>query len=195
MTEPIPECIPRTHSRFGRALGALLLSLLGWKVVGQFPQTGRFVAAVAPHTSNWDFIIAIAVKLRYGIRIRFLGKHTIFIGPVGWLLRHWGGIAVDRRSAHGIVHQVAELFTQESQLILGIAPEGTRKYTPEWKTGFLQIAKAAQVPVVPMALDFSTKCFRIMPAIAVGDDIQVSLATIKQCFPKSMAKYPNQVSG
>lgn len=191
----IPSCIPRTHSRLGRSLGKLILNMLGWKLAGQFPEHPKFVAAVAPHTSNWDFIIAISVKLYLGIKIQFLGKHTIFVGPLGWLLRLWGGIAVDRRSAHGIVGEAKKIFDEHEQLILGIAPEGTRKYSTEWKSGFLYIAKEANVPVVPMALDYRTKTFVVMSAELVADDIPAELQRFKALFPIDMAKYPEQVSG
>ncbi|CCQ12545.1 phospholipid/glycerol acyltransferase [Pseudoalteromonas luteoviolacea B = ATCC 29581] len=168
---------------------------MGWKVAGHFPEHPKFVAAVAPHTSNWDFIIGIAVKLSLGVKIRFLGKHTIFIGPLGWLLRRWGGIPVDRRSAHGIVGEAKLIFSQHEQLILGLAPEGTRKYAKEWKSGFLYIAKEANVPIVPMALDYRTKTFVVMDAEQVGEDMVVELARFKALFPVEMAKYPDQVSG
>ncbi|WP_462174414.1 1-acyl-sn-glycerol-3-phosphate acyltransferase [Pseudoalteromonas xiamenensis] len=191
----IPACIPRTNSRVGRLIGDFALKCMGWKVSGSFPEHAKFVAAVAPHTSNWDFIIGIAVKLSLGVKIRFLGKHTIFIGPVGWLLKHWGGIPVDRRSAHGVVGEAKAIFEHNEQLILGLAPEGTRKYSPEWKSGFLYIAKEANVPVVPMALDYRTKTFVVLPAELVGDNIEEELQRFKALFPIEMAKYPKQVSG
>lgn len=191
----IPACIPRTQSRFGQWLGTKVLSWFGWQVVGAFPEHSKFVAAVAPHTSNWDFIIAIAVKMHLQVRIRFLGKHSIFIWPLSILLHKWGGIAVDRRAANGVVGQVKALFDETDALILGLAPEGTRKHMPNWKTGFIHIANAAQVPVVPMALDYSKKQFVIMPAIYVSDDIEHTLVQVQQQFSMAMGKYPQQVSG
>ncbi|MEM0516389.1 lysophospholipid acyltransferase family protein [Pseudoalteromonas sp. YIC-827] len=191
----IPANIPRTHSRFGRWLGTKVLNWFGWQVAGEFPEHGKFVAAVAPHTSNWDFVIAIAVKMHLQVRIRFLGKHSIFVWPLAPLLRKWGGIPVDRRSSHGVVAQVKTLFDNSDALILGLAPEGTRKYTPQWKSGFLHIAKAAKVPVVPMALDYSKKQFVIMAPLEVGEDIDTTLARVQALYPAEMAKYPEQVSG
>ena len=191
----IPTNIPRTHSRFGQWLGTKVLNWFGWQVVGEFPEQGKFVAAVAPHTSNWDFVIAIAVKMHLQVRIRFLGKHSIFVWPLAPLLRKWGGIPVDRRSSHGVVAQVKTLFDNSDALILGLAPEGTRKYTPQWKSGFLHIAKAAKVPVVPMALDYSKKQFVIMAPLEVGEDIDTTLARVQALYPAEMAKYPEQVSG
>ncbi|MFH6954334.1 lysophospholipid acyltransferase family protein [Pseudoalteromonas sp. XMcav1-K] len=195
MHTEVPNSIPRTNSQLGRFIGRNFLKLFGWRVSGAFPDQSKFVAAVAPHTSNWDFIIAIAVKLSLGIEIKFLGKHTIFFWPLGVLLKKWGGIAVERSSKHGLVAQVADVFHQQDKLILGIAPEGTRKHIDEWKTGFLHIAYAANVPVVPMALDFRTKEFIVMPPVTLSGDIEADLALIKHQFPKAMAKYPSDVSG
>ena len=192
--DTLPKELPRTNSRLGRWIGQTILTLSGWQVVGQFPSQGKFVAAVAPHTSNWDFIIALAVKLSLDIKIQFLGKHTLFVGPLGWLLKKLGGIAVDRTAAHGIVAQVNDAFNQHEQLIVGIAPEGTRKKSAHWKSGFLYIANKSQVPVVPMALDYSRKLFIIMPCETISDDIPSELRRIKTLFPKHLAKYPVNVS-
>ena len=102
---------------------------------------------------------------------------------------------MDRRAANGVVGQVKALFDETDALILGLAPEGTRKHMPNWKTGFIYIANAAQVPVVPMALDYSKKQFVIMPAIYVSDDIEQTLVQVQQQFSTAMGKYPQQVSG
>ncbi|WP_105169068.1 1-acyl-sn-glycerol-3-phosphate acyltransferase [Pseudoalteromonas sp. T1lg23B] len=191
----VPEQIPRTSGVLSRKLGTTMLRILGWRISGEFPQYSKFVAAVAPHTSNWDFFVAISVKLSLGIEIKFLGKHSIFVGPIGWLLKKMGGIPVERSHAHGMVAQISEVFSHSDALILGIAPEGTRKKTPKWKTGFLHIAKSAKVPVVPMALDYSKKEFVIMPAQHIHGDIEQELQRFCKLFDKAMAKYPQQVSG
>jgi len=191
----LPKCIATSQKSIGYYLGCFILKLLGWKVSGEFPNTPKFVAAVAPHTSNWDFIIAIAVKLKLGITIRFLGKDSIFFWPLGPILRSWGGIPVERKSTHGLVAQVKTQFSQNEQLVLGLAPEGTRKKSKEWKTGFLHIAHNANVPVVPMALDYRTKTFIVMKAQYINGDTEQELIRIKSLFDKNMAKYPENVSG
>lgn len=195
MTQSMPPEIPRTHSKFGRALGRITLKALGWKIKGTFPKQAKFVAAVAPHTSNWDFIVAIAVKLKLGVRIQFLGKHTIFFWPLGVLLKRLGGIPVDRRAAHGVVDQVKREFEIHPQLILGIAPEGTRHKRAKWKTGFLHIAHRAQVPIIPMALDYRTKHFVIMPPIDIHQVDDATLQRVISVYDKEMAKFPANMSG
>jgi len=191
----LPQCIKTSSKGFSSYFAACILKLLGWKISGEFPNTPKFVAAVAPHTSNWDFVIAIAVKLKLGITIRFLGKNSIFFWPLGPLLKAWGGIPVDRSSPHGLVGQVKNQFDKNAHLVLGLAPEGTRKKSKEWKTGFLHIAHNSKVPVVPMALDYKTKTFIIMPAQDINENTEQELIRIKALFNKEMAKYPNNVSG
>jgi 1-acyl-sn-glycerol-3-phosphate acyltransferase len=193
-SKDIPKTIPRTHSQIGRCIGSFILKVMGWRIEGAFPNDAKFIAAVAPHTSNWDFVIAIAVKLKLDIKIQFLGKHTIFIGPFGYLLKKMGGIAVDRSAAHGVVGQITQQFNQQDALILGLAPEGTRKYAKKWKTGFLYMANAASVPVVPMKLDYSSKTFTVLPALNIDGNIESELKRYKELFPKEVAKYPHQVS-
>jgi len=191
----LPKCIKTSQKGIGHYLGRFLLKRLGWKVSGEFPNTPKFVAVVAPHTSNWDFIIAIAVKLQLGITIRFLGKKSIFFWPLGPILKAWGGMPVDRSSPHGLVAQVKKQFDNNEHLVLGLAPEGTRKKSKEWKTGFLHIAHNSNVPVVPMALDYRTKTFIIMPAQYINEDTEQALIHIKSLYDKNMAKYPENVSG
>lgn len=191
----IPDCIETTNKGFGYYIGSLFLKLSGWTIAGELPNTPKFIAVVAPHTSNWDFFIALALRLHLGIKARFLGKHTLFVGPVGTLLRACGGIPVDRRSPQGMVEQVAAKFSTHERFILGIAPEGTRKQTAQWKSGFLRIAHAAKVPVVPMALDYRNKTFVVMLAQTIGADTEQELERIKTLYDRNMAKYPEKVSG
>lgn len=192
--EHIPNTLPRTHSPTGRFIGSTILKLMGWQITGAFPGDPKFIAAIAPHTSNWDFIIAIAVKLKLGLKVQFLGKHSIFVGPFGMLLRKLGGLPVDRRASHGVVEQVQDIFSQHPALILALAPEGTRKYMPQWKTGFIYMAQSANVPIVPMLLDYRSKTFCVLEPLTVTTDVDAQLKQVKQLYPKAAAKYPDQVS-
>lgn len=189
----IPSEVPRKYSRT-QVFATWCLTKAGWKMTGQFPDHNKFIAIVAPHTSNWDFIICLAFKLALGIEIRFLGKHSIFVGPIGKLLTHWGGIPIDRSAPHGIVGEVVQHFKQHASLVVALAPEGTRHYKPQWKKGFLHMAKQANVPVVPLTLNFATKQLDVRPAIWVGDDIEQTLTQIKVHYQKEMAKYPEHFS-
>lgn len=185
--------VPTSNSRITSTFAVKLLSLLGWQVTGELPQQKKFILAVAPHTSNWDFIIAILVMLALRLKVTFLGKNSIFLGPFGTMLRKLGGMPIDRSHSHGIVGQLVDAFKQKDAMILGLAPEGTRSKTNEWKTGFLFIAHKANVPVVPVALDFGKKEVNFLPARMIGPEIEVELSLFKQQFVDVCAKNPQSV--
>jgi 1-acyl-sn-glycerol-3-phosphate acyltransferase len=187
------ENVPRSHNAFSRWLGITTLKLLGWSIKGDFPQKKKFICAVAPHTSNWDFVIGVAVMLALELKINFLGKKAIFIWPFRGLLKRIGGIPVDRSHRHGVVGQMVKKFNDSEQMVFALAPEGTRSKTVEWKTGFLHIAHQANVPVVPVSLHFDKKEIYIQPESYVNQDISSELIRIKQYFDCSCAKNPQAV--
>jgi 1-acyl-sn-glycerol-3-phosphate acyltransferase len=131
----------------------------GWKIRGTFPyDIPKMVIVAGPHTSAWDFILGVAI--RHELRLKhghFIGKKELFDGPFGWFFRAMGGIPVDRSSSTGMVQQVVVVFAQHDHFLLAMSPEGTRKKVERLKTGFYHIAKAAQVPVLPMGFDFAKK--------------------------------------
>ncbi|MBY6064935.1 acyltransferase [Pseudidiomarina sediminum] len=162
----------------------------GWRIEGQLPDTRQAIIPVAPHTSNWDFFVGVFVMLALGLKLSYLGKHTIFRFPVNGLLRWLGGIPVDRRSAQGVVGQMVEQFKQRDELILALAPEGTRTRVQEWKKGFIHIAKSAQVPVVPVAMDFARKVVDIRPPMMIRGDIDAELQRVKAAVAHAVGKNP-----
>jgi 1-acyl-sn-glycerol-3-phosphate acyltransferase len=177
---------------FTRAAGRWLLGIGAWRVESALPELPRFVICVAPHTSNWDFFVAYGAKLAIGLRANWLGKHTIFRGPFGPLLRWMGGIAVDRRAAHGVVEQVAARFMDSDAMVLAVAPEGTRKAVTRWKTGFYHIARIADVPVVPVGLDWDTRRVRIgEPQYPSGDEA-ADLERLMTFFRRVRGRHPER---
>ena len=164
--------IPLRGNGFMRAVGHAALKLLGWRVEGEVPNLPKFVVAVAPHTSNWDFVVGIAAMFALDLRIGYLGKHTLFRWPFGGIMRWTGGIPVDRSSPHGVVGDSVAAFAAMDRRILAIAPEGTRRQVRQFKSGFLQIARGAGVPVVLAALDYAERCVRFGPTFMPGEDIE-----------------------
>ena len=152
---------------------------MGWNVEGEIPNARKLVLIVAPHTSNWDFVVAVAAKLALGIDVRWLGKDTLFRGPFGTLLRHIGGRPVDRHHSHNVVGGIVEEFARSDRMILGLAPEGTRKRVERWRTGFWHIAHGAAIPIVPVALDFGTKAIRILPPFHTTGDLDRDVAELQ----------------
>jgi 1-acyl-sn-glycerol-3-phosphate acyltransferase len=184
--------IPLRGSAFWRAFGRAMLGLLGWRVEGEVPNRPKLVIAIAPHTSNWDFIVGVSVMFALDLRIGFLGKHTLFRWPCGAVMRWIGGIPVDRASHQGIVGDSIAAFAQVERRILAIAPEGTRKRVPHFKSGFLQIARGAGAPVLLASLDYAAKCVRFGPVFEPGEDVEADRLWIEAFFATVRGKYPRQ---
>lgn len=178
----VPPSIPRRGNAAWRWIGRTLVRLTGWKIEGVFPDVAKCVVAVAPHTSNWDFPAGAAAMFALDLKLRYIGKHTLFVWPLAAFLRWMGGIPVDRRAAHGVVGEAVAAFRAAEGMVLVIAPEGTRTKVERFKTGFLHIARGAGVPVVLVALDWGTRTVRIGPTIAVGEDIEAERVRIEAHF-------------
>lgn len=147
-----------------------LLRLLGWRFLGALPPVPKMIVVGAPHTTNWDFILFLGALRAYDFKAHYIGKHTLFRWPLGWFFTALGGISVDRTKPAGMVQQVADAFSRADQMILVMAPEGTRKAAPHWKSGFLNIARAAGVPLVLAAVDFPGKTVTLGPTIEYDGD-------------------------
>ncbi|MCB8949644.1 MAG: lysophospholipid acyltransferase family protein [Ardenticatenaceae bacterium] len=188
------DAIPRWGNRFSRAMARGLLRLLGWRFAGTVPNLPKMVLIGAPHTSNWDFPLAMVALFALQARVYWLGKHTFVNGPLKPLLIWLGGVAVDRRAASGVVEQTAVQFQSHDQFLLGLAPEGTRSTVKHWKMGFFYIAQKANVPILPVALDYGRK------TVALGDLIwpevgqTAVLAELKTFYQDVTAKHPAQFS-
>jgi 1-acyl-sn-glycerol-3-phosphate acyltransferase len=176
--------IPRREGRLMRAFGRGVLRLLAWRVEGEIPNLPKLVIAVAPHTSNWDFVVGVATMFALDLRISFIGKHTLFEGPFAWFFRWAGGIPVDRSKPHGLVADSVHAFEAVDRRILAIAPQGTRSPVPHFKSGFLHIARGAGVPVLLAALDYGARTVRFGPLMHPGDDVEADRARIEEFFSR-----------
>lgn len=165
-----------------RWLSYRVLRLLGWRFAGELPDVPKMVIIGAPHTSNWDFFLLLGALYHFGINVRFLGKHTLFRWPVGFMFRKVGGIPVDRSRPGGLVDQVKEAFDSAERMILVIAPEGARRAVPYWKSGFIKIAQGASVPVVLAGVDAAHKVLAVSGAHEVGTDVDRFMAEVREFY-------------
>ena len=173
-----------------RVLGRAVLAALGWRIEGEVPNLPRCVIIVAPHTSNWDFVLGLATHLAIDLRVTWLGKHQIFRGPFGALWRSLGGVPVDRTAAGDVVEQAAAVLAPPHSVFLAIAPEGTRHKVERWKSGFWRIARAAGVPIFPVGLDYRTRTVVLGAAFTTSADYDADLAALQQRFSAEMARNP-----
>lgn len=172
----------------GRGIGALGLGLGGWRFEGALPDLPRFVVVVAPHTSNWDFPVGVAIMLALGVRVRWLGKHTLFRGPFGPVLRWLGGIPVRRGERLGAVDEAVAAFGATPAMILALAPEGTRRRVATWKSGYWGVAERAGVPIVPIALDWGARRVRIFPPAEPSNDAGSTTTRLMALYEPGMAR-------
>ena len=171
----------------------LLLTLFGWRMVGQPPDAPKYLIVFAPHTSNWDLPIGYVVARAFKLAPSWIGKHVLFRPPFGRLFRWIGGIPVDRRSRNNAVEQVVQAFNDRERVVLAITPEGTRKKTSHWKTGFYYIALGAQIPMQLAFLDYRRKIGGFGPLIMPSGDIDADLSIMRGFFSGIAGKYPDQV--
>ena len=175
-----------------RPLYLLLFKMAGWKFEGQLPPgLKQYIVAVAPHTSNWDFLMGIAVRSILRMQnARFLGKSSLFKAPLGWLFRSMGGYPVDRSKHNDLVEFAAGIFKKEDHFILAIAPEGTRKKVDKLRTGFYYIAKKAGVPIVPIGFDYSKKVVTIGKPFYPSENVHQDIETLTSFYRNIKGKNP-----
>lgn len=169
-----------------------VLRWTGWRTQVIPPGTSRYVLIGAPHTSNWDFALALLLMTVENIPIRIMGKDSLFRGPMGIFMRSIGALPVNRREQTNLVDQIAAKFDQYDELIIGIAPEGTRKKTSRWRTGFYYIALKAKVPIVMAYLDYGNKVCGLGPSLMPTGDIQADFRIIRDFYAGIVGKYPQK---
>jgi len=168
-----------------------VLEKRGWAVEGEFINSNKAILAVAPHTSNWDFFIGLFVVFSFRLNLNFFGKHTIFIPPLGAIVRRLGGIPIERSKAHGVVTSIAAQIKKSDHLLLALAPEGTRSPIYPWKTGFMHIAREADIPIQTIGIDYKKKAIVLGPIIHKVTNIDEQMQTIYGFYDNVCAKYPN----
>jgi 1-acyl-sn-glycerol-3-phosphate acyltransferase len=182
MLPAVGQTVPRTGSRLAKWLGLAALRMLRWQVQGDMADHPKYVAIVAPHTSNWDFVVGLAARYALRLDASWLGKHTLFRPPFGWIMRRWGGIAVDRTASHDVVSQTVAAFSARPRVFLVITPEGTRKQVSRWRTGFWHIAKGAGVPILPIVFNRRDRVIRIGAPFFPGADVETDVAKLQSLF-------------
>lgn len=178
----MPRVPPGWLTSFNRWLARSLLRLCGWRVTGNFPDLPKLVIIVAPHSSNWDGIWGLLAKVALGVRIHALGKSSLFFWPLGPVLRRLGVVPIDRSASQGTVGQAIELIKNSERIYYALAPEGTRKKTAHWRTGFLKIAHGAGVPVFMAYLHYPEKTVGLGELYHTTGDEAADMAAIRAWY-------------
>ncbi len=189
VVEALPPSAPRTDHPVMRAMARALLRLFGWKLIGTFPDVPRVLIIAAPHSSAWDAVWGLLIKVAIGLEIEFMAKREIFFFPLGWLLRLLGGVPVDRRAANGVVGATVQAMQSKPVCWVVLAPEGTRRRADRWKTGFWHIARQANVPVCCLYLHYPEKTFGIGPLVEMTDDMNADIARLRDYYAPFQGKH------
>lgn len=177
-----------------RKIYGALLKLLGWDYSLTIDIPPKCVICVAPHTSNWDFLIGLTFYKSIGGKPHILMKKELFIFPFKYLLKALGGIPVNRERKTSLSEQMVELFNSDEHFQLAIAPEGTRKKNAQWKSGFYYIALAAQVPITLAYLDYSKKVIGTFTNFYPTGDAEKDIDKIKSYYKNIQGKHPKLFS-
>lgn len=175
-----------------RKIYSFLFRISGWKASLQAELLPKCVICVAPHTSNWDFIIGLLFYKSIGGRPHILMKKSWFIFPLNFILKAMGAVPVDRNRRSSLTDQMCDEFSHRPHFQLAIAPEGTRKKNPKWKSGFYYIAWEAHVPIVLAYLDYAKKIIGVIENFIPTGNIHADMDHIKQKYLGIVGKKPAQ---
>lgn len=188
----VPSYLRARRSKLSRYLARTALRILGWEVSGNIPDEEIIVVVAAPHTSNWDFIIGMLTILALNVNLKWLGKSSIFKPGFKWFFKWLGGIPVDRNNPSSLMEDVKDIVAREKGLIIGMAPEGSRKKVIRWKTGFLRIAELTQAKILFFAIDAPSKCILIGDIFKPTGNVEEDLKFVKNYFSAFKGINPDQ---
>lgn len=175
-----------------RGIYSFFFYRLGWKIKGFFPpELKKFICIVAPHTSNWDFVVGLAARSILKLHhVKYLGKSQLFKWPYGILFRKLGGYPVYRDKHNNLVDQVVDIYNSKDAFAIALAPEGTRKKVNQLKTGFYHIAVKADIPIMMVGFDFGKKEIVIREPFYPSGDIEKDMPIIIDFFKAIQGKRP-----
>ena len=176
-------------------IARFILGIFGWKVIIKIPpNVKKYVTIMAPHTSNWDFLLGWLGYMSIGVDSKYLIKKEAFVFPLGKILSAMGAMPVDRKASTNIVHQVGDMYKKSDNLVITITPEGTRSLSRTWKRGYYYIAELAHVPIAFGFLDYNKKIGGIGGMLTPTGNYDADLKIIEAFYSEKGAKYPEKFS-
>ena len=175
-----------------KAIAKFILWIFGWKMIGGAPDAKKLVLTIAPHTSNWDFVLGKLASWVTGVNTQIIIKKEMFTFFLGPILKFWGAVPLDRSNTGSVVDDIVKLINEKDEFLLAITPEGTRKRNPEWKTGFYRIAVGAKIPIYYAFIDFKTKTMGMSQRFDPTGDYEKDIIEIKNFFKDMEGYHRNQ---
>lgn len=175
-----------------RLLARMFWSVSRWTLTAEAVPTRPTVLIGAPHTSNWDFVLMLAIAWRLGIDVRWLGKSSLFRGWRGPIMRRLGGIPVDRSDPARVVGDVVARVHQGEVFGLVVTPDGTRSATGYWKSGFYRIARETGMPVTLGFVDRTTMTTGLGPTLELTGDVGADMDRIRAFYSDKAGLRPER---
>ena len=186
----IPEKFRASHPILLQKIGKFFLTITGWKFKGDIPRSDRIILVAGPHTSNWDFLLALAFIFGLNLNIFWIGKHTLFKNGFSKIMRKLGGIPVDRASPELLMNEVSNIVKRQQGVIIAISPEGTRKKVERLKSGFLRIAKTTNSQILLAGIDFESKLIHLGKLFKPSGNTESDLLNVHNYFRQFKGKRP-----
>ena len=188
----VPKHLRSGRTRLSQWVGRTILKISGWKIEGSIPNEERILIVAAPHTSNWDFVLGMATILGLNAKIKWIGKHTLFKPGLKWFFYWLGGIPVNREDPSALIEDVSIMVKKDKGLIIGIAPEGTRKKAKKWKSGFLRIAALTKSKILLLSIDSPSKTLLLGNFFEPTGDRDLDLRSVKEYYQSFKGINPSQ---
>ena len=186
----IPEQFRASHPILLQKIGKFFLTITGWKFKGDIPRSDRIILVAGPHTSNWDFLLALAFIFGLNLNVFWIGKHTLFKNGFSKIMRKLGGIPVDRASPELLMNEVSHIVKRQQGVIIAISPEGTRKKVERLKSGFLRIAKTTNSQILLAGIDFESKLIHLGKLFEPSGNTESDLLNVHNYFRQFKGKRP-----
>ena len=186
----IPEQFRASHPILLQKIGKFFLTITGWKFKGDIPRSDRIILVAGPHTSNWDFLLALAFIFGLNLNVFWIGKHTLFKNGFSKIMRKLGGIPVDRASPELLMNEVSHIVKRQQGVIIAISPEGTRKKVERLKSGFLRIAKTTNSQILLAGIDFESKLIHLGKLFQPSGNTESDLLNVHNYFRQFKGKRP-----
>ena len=148
---------------FNKLAGKILFRWFHFTETITEPLPEKCIIALAPHTSNWDFIVGNLYSRAKGFHCDFLMKKEWFFWPMGILMRRLGGIPVYRSKQMHSTDIIAE-----------------------------QAKQAAEIPILLYGLDFAERKIVCTKTIIPNGDIEAQMKEIKDYYANFKGLHPKQ---
>ncbi len=178
-----------------KAIAKLLFKLTGWSIVGKKPDCKKILYIGGPHTSNWDFVVALGASFILDIKAKIIVKKEVMFFPLNLIIKAIGAIPIDRHKVDKTVSNIdliCEEINKRETVSIVISPKGTRKKVNRVKTGFFYIARKSNIPICPCGLDFAKKQLIISEPYFLSDDLNAELNKLRKFYSDKTPKHPEK---